>query len=47
VAWRKGMEKGLSEKPEEVVPYKIMPAAIEEIKKVVEQRLRLFSKMNV
>ena len=47
VAWRKGMEKGLSEKPEEVVPYKIMPAAIEEIKKVVENRLKLFSKMNV
>ena len=47
VAWRKGMEKGLSEKPEEVVPYKIMPTAIEEIKKVVENRLKLFSKMNV
>ncbi|MEK7635700.1 MAG: class II fructose-bisphosphate aldolase [Patescibacteria group bacterium] len=47
VAWRKGMEQGLSEKPEEVVPYKIAPAAIEEIKKVVLNRLKLFSKMNV
>ena len=47
VAWRRGMEKGLSEKPEEVVPYKIMPAAIEEIKKVIKNRLKLFSKMNV
>ena len=47
VAWRKGMEKGLSEEPDEIVPYKIMPAAIEEIKKVVSSRLKLFSKMNV
>lgn len=45
VAWRKGMEKGLSEKPDEVVPYKIMPTAIEEIKRVVANRLKLFSKI--
>ena len=45
LAWRKGIEKALSEKPDEIVPYKIMPIAIEEIKKVVEQRLRLFNKL--
>lgn len=45
VAWRKGMEKGLSEKLDEVVPYKIMPIAIDEIKKVVSSRLKLFSKL--
>ena len=46
LAWRKGMEKALSEKPDEIVPYKIMPAAIEEIKKVVSSRLKLFSKLS-
>ena len=40
------MEKALSKKPDEIVPYKIMPAAIEEIKKVVSSRLKLFSKLS-
>ncbi|MBI4094446.1 MAG: class II fructose-bisphosphate aldolase, partial [Candidatus Liptonbacteria bacterium] len=42
VAWRKGMEEGLRESPDEVAPYKVYPAAIEAMKNVVRERLRLF-----
>jgi hypothetical protein len=27
VAWRRGLEDGLAKQPEEVVPYRILPAA--------------------
>ena len=43
VAWRRGLEKGLAEKPDEVVPYKILPAAVESVKQVVRSRLKLFN----
>ncbi len=43
VAWRKGLEKGLQENPEEIAPYKIMPDAIAEMKKVIYNRLKLFN----
>jgi fructose-bisphosphate aldolase class II len=43
VAWRKGLEEGLAKMPEEVVPYKILPAAVEAVKQVVLSRLRLFN----
>ncbi len=43
VAWRKGVEQGLREKPEEVAPYKIMPFAVSNMKEVVENRLKLFN----
>lgn len=42
LAWRKGVERGLQEKPEEVAPYKIMAPALDEIKKIVYNRLKLF-----
>ena len=29
VAWRRGLEEGLSKQPDEVVPYKILPFAVE------------------
>jgi len=45
LAWRKGMEKALNENPEEITPYKLLPIAVEEIKHVVEQRLKLFNKL--
>lgn len=45
LAWRRGIEKALKENPDEIVPYKILPFAVEEIKKVVSQRLKLFNKM--
>jgi fructose-bisphosphate aldolase, class II len=43
VAWRRGLEQGLAEHPNEVVPYKILPSAVEAVKQVVASRLRLFN----
>lgn len=43
IAWRKGIEEGLAEHPNEVAPYKILPKDVAEIKKVVLDRLRLFN----
>ncbi len=45
LAWRKGMEIVLKEKPEEIVPYKLLPAVVEEIRKVAYNRLILFNKL--
>ena len=43
VAWRKGVEQGLRDNPDEVAPYKILPYAVNNIKEVVEKRLNLFN----
>jgi fructose-bisphosphate aldolase class II len=43
VAWRLGLEQGLSKWPNEVVPYEILPFAMHEVEQVVASRLRLFS----
>jgi fructose-bisphosphate aldolase, class II len=43
VAWRRGLEEGLTKHPQEVVPYKILPAAAEAVKQVVRSRLSLFN----
>ena len=43
VAWRRGLEDGLMKHPNEIVPYKILPAAVDAVKKVVDSRLKLFS----
>jgi fructose-bisphosphate aldolase class II len=43
VAWRRGLEDGLAKQPAEVVPYKILPAAVESVQKVASSRLKLFS----
>ncbi len=45
LAWRQGLEKSLRDNPEEITPYKLLPTAVEEIKKVVDKRLRLFNKL--
>ena len=45
LAWRKGIEKALAENPEEIVPYKVLPAVIDEIKKITSGRLKLFNKL--
>lgn len=45
LAWRKGIENALKEKPEEIVPYKLLPAVVEEIKKAAYNRLKLFNKI--
>lgn len=43
VAWRHGLEQGLAKQPDEVVPYKILPPAVDAVKQVVLSRLRLFN----
>jgi fructose-bisphosphate aldolase, class II len=43
LAWRRGVEEGLKAHPDEVAPYKILPPAVEGIKKIVEDRLKLFN----
>ena len=43
VAWRRGLEEGLAKQPDEVVPYKILPFAVESVKKVASSRLSLFN----
>ncbi len=43
VAWRHGLEDALAKQPDEVVPYKILPLAVESVKQVVRSRLRLFN----
>ena len=43
VAWRRGLEQGLAKNPDEVVPYKILPSALESVKQVVLSRLSLFN----
>jgi fructose-bisphosphate aldolase, class II len=45
IAWRRGLEEGLSSQPREVVPYKILPFAVESVKQVVRSRLRLFNRV--
>ena len=47
VAWRRGLEKSLAAKPDEVVPYKILPPVVESVKEVVKSRLTLFSQPGV
>jgi fructose-bisphosphate aldolase class II len=43
VAWRRGLEEGLAKQPDEVVPYNILPFAVEAVKEVALSRLRLFN----
>jgi fructose-bisphosphate aldolase class II len=43
VAWRHGLEDGLAKQPHEVVPYKILPFAVESVKQVARSRLKLFN----
>jgi fructose-bisphosphate aldolase class II len=43
IAWRRGLEEGLRKEPHEVVPYKILPLAVDSVKQVTTSRLRLFN----
>ncbi|HTP67461.1 MAG TPA: class II fructose-bisphosphate aldolase [Dongiaceae bacterium] len=43
VAWRCGLERSLEEHKTEVVPYKLLPAAVDSVEHVVASRLRLFN----
>lgn len=47
VAWRRGLEGSLASKPDEVVPYKILPPVLEAVREVVSSRLRLFNSSTV
>lgn len=42
LAWRRGLERGLAQRPDDVVPYKILPEAVTSVREVVSTRLRLF-----
>ncbi|SEF78938.1 fructose-bisphosphate aldolase, class II [Bryocella elongata] len=43
VAWRRGLEAGLSEDINQVVPYKILPSAVEAVSRVARSRMQLFN----
>jgi fructose-bisphosphate aldolase class II len=43
LAWRRGIEAGLAANPDEIAPYKILPPAVENIKKIILDRLALFN----
>jgi fructose-bisphosphate aldolase class II len=43
VAWRRGLEEGLSKEPDEVVPYKTLPFAVRSVEAVARSRLALFN----
>jgi len=43
VAWRHGLQEGLGERTNDVVPYRILPRAVEAVCRVVSSRLRLFN----
>jgi fructose-bisphosphate aldolase class II len=43
VAWRRGLQDSLAKHPDEIVPYRILPAVVDSVKEVVGSRLRLFS----
>lgn len=43
LAWRRGLEAALVKDPDEIAPYKILPGALDAVKKVVHARLKLFN----
>jgi len=47
VAWRQSLEASLAKKPNEVVPYKILPPVIDVVKEVALSRLRLFNSVGL
>lgn len=42
VAWKKGIEDSLKEKPDEIAPYKILEKSVTNLEKVIEKRMKLF-----
>lgn len=43
LAWRRGLDSALAKQPNEIVPYKILPQAVDSVKQVVAARLELFN----
>jgi fructose-bisphosphate aldolase, class II len=46
LAYRKGIEKSLSENPDEVAPYRFLKPGVEAMEKIVEEKLKLFNSPN-
>jgi len=46
LAYTEDLKKALADNPEEAAPYKIMPPVIEAVKKVVEEKIKLFGSEN-
>ena len=44
MAWRKGIEKGLSGK--EIKPYKVMPEVTKMVQEIVEEKIKIFGSFN-
>jgi fructose-bisphosphate aldolase, class II len=42
LAWRRGLDAALAKDPNEIIPYKILPQAVDSVKQVVAARLDLF-----
>jgi hypothetical protein len=45
VAWRRGLEEGLTKQPDEVVPHKILPFAVEAVKEVEADEIAPISRL--
>ena len=43
LAWRRSLDSALAKQPDEIVPYKILPQAVDTVKKVVSAKLALFN----
>jgi ketose-bisphosphate aldolase len=43
LAWRRGLDNALAKQPNEIVPYKVLPQAVDSVKQVVAGRLALFN----
>lgn len=43
LAWRRGLDSALANQPNEIVPYKILPPAVDTVRKVVAAKLELFN----
>lgn len=43
LAWRKGMERDFSKRPNEVAPYRLIEEVVGEVRKVVEKKMKIFA----
>jgi fructose-bisphosphate aldolase class II len=43
LAWRGGLEAALVRRPDDIVPYRVLPLVMDSVKQVTSSRLRLFS----
>ncbi len=46
IAYNKGLKKYLEKYPSQIKPYKILASAVEEMKKVIEEKIKLFKSDN-